>query len=244
VLQSAPTRAARACSPTSFRYARRQPEAAVLHRIVREQLETFRQQLHTESGTFLPDFVANEFEGFLRCGVLAHGFLRLRCDTCREDHLVGFSWPLLRIPAPAAFVNPFTSQGQGILPLVRRAPHGANGRASGGRDITRRPNPAMGAVAADSAARVTTARDGGSAENAGAVFRLAAQPKLLTPVLEVVQRAIAGHLSKRSGLKRKQVHPGAVTLIQRFGSAANLNIRFDVHGCTNAASTWMRKSGP
>jgi hypothetical protein len=91
VLQSAPTRAARACSPTSFRYARRQPEATVLHRIVREQLETFRQQLHTESGTFLPDFVANEFEGFLRCGVLAHGFLRLRCDTCREDHLVGFS---------------------------------------------------------------------------------------------------------------------------------------------------------
>jgi hypothetical protein len=73
---------------------------------------------------------------------------------------------------------------------------------------------------------------------------LAAQPKLLTPVLEVVQRVIAAHLAKKSGSKRNEVHPGAVTLIQRFGSAANLNIHFDVHGCTNAASAWMRKSGP
>jgi hypothetical protein len=35
---------------------------------------------------------------------------------------------------------------------------------------------------------------------------------------------IASLLLKQAGLKRSQAHTGAVTLIQRFGSAANLNI--------------------
>ena len=46
---------------------------------------------------------------------------------------------------------------------------------------------------------------------------LGAQPKLVTPVLQVVHRAITRFLLE-------QADSGAVTLIQRFGSAANLNI--------------------
>jgi hypothetical protein len=53
---------------------------------------------------------------------------------------------------------------------------------------------------------------------------LAAQPELVTPVLQVVQRVIARHLLQAAGLKSDDGHGGAVTLIQRFGSAANLNI--------------------
>ena len=53
---------------------------------------------------------------------------------------------------------------------------------------------------------------------------LAAQPELVTPVLQVVQRVVTGHLLDGVGLKREEGHGGAVTLIQRFGSAANLNI--------------------
>lgn len=53
---------------------------------------------------------------------------------------------------------------------------------------------------------------------------LAAQPELVTPVLQVVQRALTGHLRDRIGLGRDEGQGGAVTLIQRFGSAANLNI--------------------
>ena len=30
----------------------------------------------------LPDYVQREFEDYLRCGRLEHGFLRVRCDTC------------------------------------------------------------------------------------------------------------------------------------------------------------------
>ncbi len=53
---------------------------------------------------------------------------------------------------------------------------------------------------------------------------LAAQPELVTPVLQVVQRVVERHLLDHTGLKSDEGQGGAVTLIQRFGSAANLNI--------------------
>jgi hypothetical protein len=53
---------------------------------------------------------------------------------------------------------------------------------------------------------------------------LAAQPKLVTPVPQVVHRVITRHLLGQAGLKSEEADSGAVTLIQRFGSAANLNI--------------------
>ncbi len=42
--------------------------------------------------------------------------------------------------------------------------------------------------------------------------------------MQCIHCVIATFLIKQSGLQRSQAHTGAVTLIQRFGSAANLNI--------------------
>jgi len=53
---------------------------------------------------------------------------------------------------------------------------------------------------------------------------LAAQPRLVTLVLQVVHRVITRHLLGQAGLKADEADSGAVALIQRFGSAANLNI--------------------
>ena len=52
----------------------------------------------------------------------------------------------------------------------------------------------------------------------------AAPPELLTPVPRIIHHVIAGFLRKQAGLQRAAADTGAVTLIQRFGSAANLNI--------------------
>ncbi len=52
----------------------------------------------------------------------------------------------------------------------------------------------------------------------------AAHPELLTPVLQIVHRVISTFLIQQAGLKRAEAQSGAVTLIQRFGSTANLNI--------------------
>jgi hypothetical protein len=56
------------------------------------------------------------------------------------------------------------------------------------------------------------------------VLLLAAQPELVTPVLQVVQRVVTRYLLDAAGLNADEGHGGAVTLIQRFGSAANLDI--------------------
>jgi hypothetical protein len=39
----------------------------------------------------LPAYVQREFYAYLQCGILAHGFLRLGCDTCHHELLVPFS---------------------------------------------------------------------------------------------------------------------------------------------------------
>ena len=59
-------------------------------------------------------------------------------------------------------------------------------------------------------------------DNAGAMVGSAAH--LVTPVLSVIHRGLSAFLIKQAGLKVKDAHTGAVTLIQRFGSAGNLNI--------------------
>ena len=53
---------------------------------------------------------------------------------------------------------------------------------------------------------------------------LAAQPKLVTPMLQVMHGVITQHLLSQAALKPDKADSGAVTPIQRFGSAANLNI--------------------
>ena len=55
-------------------------------------------------------------------------------------------------------------------------------------------------------------------------FLFASRPELMGNVLGIVYRAIASYLIKKAGLTRKSAQCGAVTLIQRFGSALNLNM--------------------
>jgi hypothetical protein len=54
----------------------------------------------------------------------------------------------------------------------------------------------------------------------------ASRPAIMGKVLGIVYRVIATHLIKKAGFSRKTARTGAVTLIQRFGSALNLNIHF------------------
>ena len=72
-------------------YERRRPEETTLYQLVQEHLETFLAQVEAETGAGLPDFVKEEFDAFLECGILAHGFLRLRCADCAQEKLVAFS---------------------------------------------------------------------------------------------------------------------------------------------------------
>ncbi len=65
---------------------------------------------------------------------------------------------------------------------------------------------------------------------------MAAQPESVTPVLQAMQRAITRHLLGRARLKADEVHGGAVTLIQPFWSAANLNFHLPPTACRSSSS--------
>src|SRR5262247_1271710 len=79
-------------APAVATYAPRDPSQTVLYTVIAEHLETFLASCHDDpEATGLPAYVEREFYDYLRCGILAHGFLRLGCDTCKHELLVPFS---------------------------------------------------------------------------------------------------------------------------------------------------------
>jgi len=72
-------------------YQPRAAEGTVLHRVVRENLETFlREVADRTDGGGLPRFVEREFREFIGCGALSRGFARVRCEACAFERLVPF----------------------------------------------------------------------------------------------------------------------------------------------------------
>jgi hypothetical protein len=57
-------------------------------------------------------------------------------------------------------------------------------------------------------------------------YVFAIQPAVMGKVLGIVYRTVATHLRRKAGYTATTAQTGAVTLIQRFGSALNLNIHF------------------
>jgi len=138
--------------------------------------------------------VKDEVDVFLECGILAHVFLRLRYGDCGHHKLVAFSCKR-RGFCPSCGTRRMAQAAAHLVDhVIPRVPV---------RQWVRvcqvwLPIPLR--------------------------LLLAAQPKLVMPVLQVVHRAITRFLIDRTGLKAEQADSGAVTPIQRFGSAANLNI--------------------
>ena len=73
--------------------ALRAPPARADHAVPLGAAARSQFHLHTEASTGreLPRFIKDEFNAFLECGILAHGFLRLRCGDCGHDKLLAFS---------------------------------------------------------------------------------------------------------------------------------------------------------
>ena len=138
----------------------------------------------------LPDFVEEEFDAFLDCGILARGFLRLRCADCAHEKLVAFSCKRRGFCPSCGARRMVETAAYLVDHLIPRVPVR--------QWVLSFPIPLR--------------------------VLFASHPALLTPVLQIVHRVISGFLIKQAGLKQNQAKTGAVTLIQRFGSAANLNI--------------------
>ena len=74
----------------AFVYERHRPERTLLYQLVQDYYPAFKTHLAVQ-GTALPAYVEREFEDYLRCGRLEHGFMFVRCDSCHAEQLVALS---------------------------------------------------------------------------------------------------------------------------------------------------------
>ena len=173
------------------RYERHRPEATLLYQLVERHYPEFLVELATR-GRSVPTYVEREFEAYLKCGRLEHGFLRVRCTTCQAERLLAFS-----------------CKRRGFCP------------SCGARRMTE-----SAALLVDAVLPRVPIRQWVLSVPFPLRFLFAAEPAAMGQVLGIVYRAIARHLLKKAGLTKTTGQTGAVTLIQRFGSALNLNIHF------------------
>ena len=185
---AAPAHAGSAGAP---RYARHRPEQTLLYRIIAQHYPAFVELLAGQ-GRPLPDTVQQEFEAYLKCGRLEHGFLRVRCESCHTEQLVAFS-----------------CKRRGFCP------------SCGARRMAE-----SAALLVDEVFPEQPVRQWVLSVPYPLRFLFASRPDIMGAVLGIVYRAIAGHLIRKAGFGAKRAHTGAVTLIQRFGGALNLNLHF------------------
>nr|BEI32170.1 putative transposase [Pseudoalteromonas sp.] len=173
------------------RYQSHRPEQTLLYQIVDEYYPAFAA-LMAEQGKELPGYVQREFEEFLQCGRLEHGFLRVRCESCHAEHLVAFS-----------------CKRRGFCP------------SCGARRMAE-----SAALLVDEVLPEQPMRQWVLSFPFQLRFLFASRPEIMGWVLGIVYRVIATHLVKKAGHTHQVAKTGAVTLIQRFGSALNLNVHF------------------
>jgi hypothetical protein len=183
-------------APAVAPYAPRDPSHTVLYKVIAEHLETFFASLNDDpDATGLPAYVQREFYDYLRCGILAHSFLRLGCDTCQQELLV-----------------PFSCKRRGFCP------------SCAGRRMAQ-----MAAHLVEQVIPWVPTRQWVVSVPVPLRYWMAASQDLTAKVHTIVRTTISQHYVNQAvqgGAERHKAYPGAVTFIQRFGSALNVNLHF------------------
>ena len=138
----------------------------MLYRLAQQHAASLFAQAEAAARADLPQFVRDEFDTFLDSGILAHGFLRLRCGDCGHDKLVAFSCKR-RGFCPSCGARRMAQTAAHLLDHV--IPH-----VPVRQWVLSLPIPLR--------------------------LLLAAQPKLVTPVLQVVHLVITRFLLDQAGL--------------------------------------------
>ncbi|HYQ71011.1 MAG TPA: transposase, partial [Gammaproteobacteria bacterium] len=172
-------------------YQRHRPERTLLYQLVDQYYPAFAD-LMAAQGRPLPDYVRREFEDYLKCGRLEHGFLRVRCTSCHQEQLVAFS-----------------CKRRGFCP------------SCGARRVAE-----SAALLVDDILPEAPVRQWVLSFPFALRFLFATRPAVMGRVLGIVYRTLATHQIRKAGHTHESARTGAVTLIQRFGSALNLNIHF------------------
>jgi hypothetical protein len=180
-------------------YEQRNPAATQLYKVISENLNSFLAE-RSEEGRNLPKFIVREFESYLRCGIFAHGFGRVQCECCQHEKLVPYSCDRRKSP---------WDKGRGFCPSC-----GARRMAEAAIHLV------------DELLPLVPVRQFVVTFPVQLRLWMARSKSLCAKVCEKVCAELTAHLQHAAGIEKGL--SGLVVFIQRFGSAANLNIHFHV----------------
>ncbi|MCA9508581.1 MAG: transposase [Myxococcales bacterium] len=176
-------------------YARHNQQKNLLYQIIQCHWQSFATLCESQAHP-VPNFIKKEFEAYLRCGVLEYGFARVYCQECRYDRLIGFSCKKRGFCGSCLARRMSESSARLVDSLIPRIPTR--------QWVLSVPAPLRYLIAYDNDA--------------------------LNAVLSIFMSVLFSYLRKKSkrcggkALRAQDYYPGAVTFIQRFGSALNLNV--------------------
>ena len=176
-------------------YRRRDPKGSTLYQAIEAGLPSLLQELQSQEKS-LPFHVAREFEEFQKCGVLEHGFIRVKCTQCRHEKIVGFSCKRRGFCASCAGKRMVES---GVFLSEAMFP----GNAPVRQWVVSLPIPLR--------------------------YWMSVNAELMGQVNTIITRAIGAYYKKAVRhflLEGEELQTAAVSVIQRFGGALNLNIHF------------------
>jgi hypothetical protein len=192
-------------------YCRHEPQETLFYQTIQQSLQKFVDQCAAASHP-VPRFVQNEFEAYLECGILAHGFARIYCKDCRFNRLVAFSCKK-RGFCPSCISRRMSDTAahlvEAVIPNIPTC-----------QWVLSVPAPLRYLIAYDSTA--------------------------LNVVVSAFSKTVFQWLRRKTNIKASlssltKIHPGAITFVQRFGSALNLNTHF--HSIFSAGAYIENASG-
>jgi putative transposase/transposase-like zinc-binding protein len=176
-------------------YERHAPEKSLLYKTIQKNWPSFVAQCEANEHS-VPNFIKKEIEAYLRCGVLEYGFARVYCQECRYDRLIGFS---------------------------------CKKRGFCGSCLARRMSETAVRLVDSLIPQIPT-RQWVLSVLAPLRYLIAYDNNALNRILSIFMESLFSYLRKKAkrcggkALDAYSYHPGAVTFIQRFGSALNLNV--------------------
>lgn len=183
-------------------YRQRSPKETIFHQVIEEHFPKFLSKLEQQGDetvrTKLPDHVEAEFDAYLKCGMLEHGFVKMSCEDCKATLLV-----------------PLSCKKRGFCPscIGKRMNEGA---AFFVANVIPHAPVRQWVLSFPMPARFWMARNPHLMSS------------LLNIFMRAVHRYYKNSFLKNSALNLREykVQTGSLTVIQRFGGALNLNIHF------------------
>ena len=108
-------------------YRPRSPRESPLHRVFADHYPAFvaeYEERHQRAWGHPRRIVDRTVQQFLRCGLLEHGFARLRCDACRGELLLAFSCKTRGLCTSCGARRTASWARWVVRDLVRAVPHG------------------------------------------------------------------------------------------------------------------------